>query len=190
MPASPAASPGSETRPGNAGSVRIPGDLLSSARLDVFGDSAVGVAVSIGGWLCDLSLAGWTVTANVVQPDDDRPLRILGVRSVSHGRCLPEVLRAHGEAGGALAISSALLPDSPDASADVATVLAASSHSCLWGRAPAASRGLTMRLDRYQPSAAAFAFKQRALAAGGCGAAAVRGEMMLRPAVLPAPGSR
>jgi hypothetical protein len=51
-------------------------------RLHVVAASVADVVRFAGGWLFDRSMAGWDVTVLVVDHPDDRPLKILGARTL------------------------------------------------------------------------------------------------------------
>lgn len=51
-------------------------------RLDVVATSVVDVVRFAGGWLFDRAMAGWDVTVLLTDHRDDRPLQILGARTL------------------------------------------------------------------------------------------------------------
>jgi hypothetical protein len=116
-----------------------------------------------GGWLFDLSMAGWDVI--VLGPSDDpRPLRILGARAVdpkaatapAPGQSWPE----------AVAVDAGLYASNERVRAVVKKILdAGTTEVRLWwdDAAPAPERG--RRVIQHRLSLAAQAFKAQALAA-------------------------
>ena len=51
-------------------------------RLDVVASNVVDVVRFAGGWLFDRAMAGWDVTVLIADDADDRPLQILGARTL------------------------------------------------------------------------------------------------------------
>ena len=54
-------------------------DALPNLRIDVLAEDAPSVVTGIGGWLCDQSMAGWTVRLLTSPAGDETALRVLGV---------------------------------------------------------------------------------------------------------------
>jgi hypothetical protein len=133
-------------------------------RLDVVAPSVIDVVRFAGGWLFDRAMAGWDVTVLVADYPDDRPLRILGARTLD----LEYALASVGERP---------RPQTLAAAADLfgcdsrvrRGVLQALDHGVtevtLWGRTLPAELNDNVGLVQHQLSAAAQAFKAQALAA-------------------------
>jgi hypothetical protein len=174
------------SRAGSGGSDarRVRGDWVTVAdyQLSVLATSVDDVVVNIGGWLCDMSLAGWSVTVTSCDASDERALRILGARVIANSSLSAALPRIVANTCGAMAISSSLLVDGPACHRQVDAALQASAHSCIWGQPGPVSDVLDLRMTRYRPSAAALAFKAQALLATGRTASpSVTTESLMRP---------
>jgi hypothetical protein len=168
----------------------LPGERPAEYRLNVFATGADEVVCGIGGWLCDLSLAGWAVTVTFRDACDDRPLRILGARvatDCSLRSALPHIV---ANTHGAMAISSALLDGASADGHSVDAALRSSRHSCVWGQPSQVPDTLELRFTRYQPSAAALAFKAQAVLAAGLGGSPIgTTEKLMRSYCIGAPST-
>jgi hypothetical protein len=126
--------------------------------------STADVVQVAGGWLCDQVLAGWDVTVVTADYEDQRALRILGVR----GRDLESALaiQVQGPCLRAIAVETGLYCSDERVHQMVrAAAEIGRTETRLWGDAWPAD--LDARADRvsHRLSAAARAFKAQALAA-------------------------
>jgi len=135
-------------------------------RLAVLGADEPDVVCAAGGLLYDRSMTGWDVTVYLAELTDDRPFRILGVRtelfddasSLSHESHSPEAIMA-----------SARLYDENDA---VRGQFRQESRSdctemAIWGGDWPTALGPGVRRVEHRLSAAARAFKMQAMIAAG-----------------------
>ena len=116
-----------------------------------------------GGWLCDQALAGWDVTVVTADHEDQRALRILGVR----GRDLESALAApvQGSCLHAVAVQAELYGSDERVRQMVRAAAEARTDIRLWGDAwPDDFEAVADRVS-HRLSAAARAFKAQALAA-------------------------
>ena len=132
-------------------------------RLDVVATTVAEAVRFAGGWLFDRVMAGWDVTVIVANRDDDRPLQILGATAVDLETVLAS--QEHQQLPQTLAVGTDLF----ESDARVRDgVLKALDHGLtevtLWGET---WPGDLDNVDsvQHQLSAAARAFKARALAA-------------------------
>lgn len=135
-----------------------------------------------GGWLCDQALAGWDVTVVTADHEDQRALRILGVR----GRDLESALAApvQGPCLHAIAVQAELYGADERVRQLVRNAAEAGRTEIrLWGNAWPAD--LEVRADRvsHRLSAAARAFKAQALAAEAAAAGPADTEEFRRGAI-------
>ncbi|WP_260751525.1 hypothetical protein [Mycobacterium sp. SMC-8] len=145
--------------------VRIAGETLRTYDLTVFAADVDGVVGAAGGWLCDRARAGWQVTVTIPPGHDTRALRILGV-DVEVQESLLEALC--GTAGAAVAMDARVLRENAGLRAEMSALAdTARAEITVWG--DAGSFGPDGRFDRvrHRLSAAARAFKSRALQTTG-----------------------
>jgi hypothetical protein len=133
-------------------------------RLDVVAASVLDVVRFAGGWLFDRAMAGWDVTVLVADHPDDRPLQILGARTLDLEYALASV-------------ETRPRPQALAAAADLfgcdsrvrQGVLQALDHGVtevtLWGQIWPAELDDSVGLVQHRLSMAAQTFKARALAA-------------------------
>ncbi|MBX9639422.1 MAG: hypothetical protein K2X97_06740 [Mycobacteriaceae bacterium] len=133
-------------------------------RLDVVASSVGDVVTFAGGWLFDRSMAGWDVTVLLTDHPDDRPLHILGAKTLD----LETVLGAVGThpRPQALAAAADLLGSDPRVRTGV---LQALDHGVtevtLWGTTWPAELDDSVGRVQHKLSMAAQTFKAKALAA-------------------------
>jgi hypothetical protein len=187
-PADPIAAVGSGLAADECGSKRrdTRGVAETQFELNALAVSASDVVAHVGGWLCDLSLAGWTVTVTLGKDCDDTPLRILGARTHIEPLLRSGISGFIGESTGVLAISSGLLTDPATDAETVRNALRVNDHSCVWGAPALLPDPLQLRSERYLPSAAALTFKTHALLAAGVDAGPVTTTEMLQRLASPA----
>ena len=137
-------------------------------RLDVVASNVIDVVRFAGGWLFDRAMAGWDVTVLVADHPDDRPLQILGARTLD----LEEVLGAIDSGA-----ETRPRPHALAAAADLfgcdsrvrQGVLQALDHGVtevtLWGESWPSELDDSVGLVQHRLSTAAQIFKTRALAA-------------------------
>ncbi|OBK97927.1 hypothetical protein A5645_05445 [Mycobacterium asiaticum] len=133
-------------------------------RLDVVASSMVDVVRFAGGWLFDRAMAGWDVTVLLTDHPDDRPLHILGARTLDLESALASVgTRPRPQA---LAAAADLLGSDPRVRTGV---LQALDHGVtevtLWGRTWPAELDDSVGRVQHRLSRAAQTFKAKALAA-------------------------
>lgn len=129
----------------------------------VVAPSTVEVVRSTGGWLFDLTLAGWDVAVLVPDHADSRPLQILGARTVDPSSATP--LRDTGRWPEALAVDAELYAANAGVQELVRDALAQCVEVRLWdGDAPPDSPVGTATIQ-HRLSIAARAFKAQALEA-------------------------
>ncbi|QLL06792.1 hypothetical protein [Mycobacterium vicinigordonae] len=133
-------------------------------RLDVVASSVADVVTFAGGWLFDRSMAGWDVTVLLTDHPDDRPLHILGAKTLDLDSALASVqTRPRPQA---LAAAADLIGSDPRVRAGV---LQALDHGVteviLWGKTWPAELDDSVGRVQHQLSMAAREFKARALAA-------------------------
>jgi hypothetical protein len=133
-------------------------------RLDVVASNVVDVVKFAGGWLFDRAMAGWEVTVLLTDHPDDRPLHILGAKTLDLESALASVeTRPRPQA---LAAAADLLGSDPRVRAGV---LQALDHGVtevtLWGKTWPAELDDSVGRVQHQLSTAAQIFKAKALAA-------------------------
>jgi hypothetical protein len=133
-------------------------------RLDVVASNVVDVVKFAGGWLFDRAMAGWEVTVLLTDHPDDRPLHILGAKTLDLESVLASVeTRPRPQA---LAAAADLLGSDPRVRAGV---LQALDHGVtevtLWGKTWPAELDDSVGRVQHQLSTAAQTFKAKALAA-------------------------
>jgi len=133
-------------------------------RLDVVASNVIDVVRFAGGWLFDRAMAGWDVTVLIADNPDDRPLQILGARTLDLEVALqsPET-RPRPQA---LAAAADLFGCDPRVRQGV---LQALDHGVtevtLWGETWPAELDDCVGLVQHRLSMAAQIFKAQALAA-------------------------
>jgi len=133
-------------------------------RLDVVAPSVLDAVRCAGGWICDRVMAGWEVTVLVDSDDDLRPLQILGAETLD----LESVLEAwedrpHPQT---VAVAADLFDRDPRVLAHVRNALdQGATEVTLWGERLPAELDHSVDSAQHHLSAAARAFKARALAA-------------------------
>jgi hypothetical protein len=133
-------------------------------RLDVVAASVVDVVRFAGGWLFDRAMAGWDVTVLLADLADDRPLQILGARTMDLEHALASVdTRPRPQA---LAAAADLFGCDSQVRQGV---LQALDHGVtevtLWGQTWPAELDDSVGLVQHRLSSAAQIFKGQALAA-------------------------
>ncbi|MGO4443911.1 hypothetical protein AB4Z42_11210 [Mycobacterium sp. 2YAF39] len=133
-------------------------------RLDVVAPTVLDAVRCAGGWIYDRVTAGWDVTVLIGSDDDLRPLQILGAQTLDLGSVLEEWEdRPHPQT---VAVAADLFDRDPRVLAHVRNALEqGATEVTLWGeRVPAELDG-SVDSAAHHLSAAARAFKARALAA-------------------------
>ena len=127
----------------------------------VIGAEIGDVVDSVGGWMCDMAMAGWHVHVATLQADDVRPLQILGGRP-QVADTMPRSLA--GTEPAVVAVCARVFADNPKLQK---SVLAARGDWDLifWGQADIGAFGEALTPVSYQPSTLAKAFKHHASAA-------------------------
>lgn len=78
-------------------------DEFPRYRVDVVAPNVAETVQSVGGWVFDMAMAGWDVRVLVPGDVDDRPLRILGARTVGQPTSMgpadvpPDIIAVHGD---------------------------------------------------------------------------------------------
>lgn len=153
-------------------------------RLDVVASSVVDVVKFAGGWLFDRSMAGWDVTVLLTDHPDDRPLHILGARTLD----LESVLASLGThpRPQALAAAADLLGSDPRVRTGV---LQALDHGVtevtLWGTTWPAELDDSVGRVQHRLSMAAQTFKAKALAAAAVPVGSVGTVETFRSGLMP-----
>jgi hypothetical protein len=133
-------------------------------RLDVVASSVIDVVRFAGGWLFDRAMAGWDVTVLVADHPDDRPLHILGARTID----LENALASAGTRPRPQALAAAADLFGCDSRVRRG-VLQALDHGVtevtLWGETWPAELDDSVGLVQHRLSTAAQTFKAQALAA-------------------------
>jgi len=133
-------------------------------RLDVVAPSVLDAVKFAGGWVYDRVMAGWDVTVLVANDDDVRPLKILGADTLD----LESVLgnweeRPHPQT---VAVAADLFDRDPRVLQHVRNALdQGATEVTLWGERLPAELDSSVDSVQHQLSAAARAFKAKALAA-------------------------
>lgn len=152
-------------------------------RLDVVASSVVDVVRFAGGWLFDRSMAGWDVTVLLTDHPDDRPLHILGAKTLD----LESVLASVGThpRPQALAAAADLLGSDPRVRTGV---LQALDHGVtevtLWGTTWPAELDDSVGRVQHRLSMAAQTFKAKALAAAAVPAESVANVETFRSGLM------
>ena len=135
-------------------------------RLDVVAPTVHDAVRYAGGWVYDRVMAGWDVTVLVGADEDVRPLTILGARTLD----LESVLEAwqdrpHPQT---VAVAAEMFERDPRVLAHVRTALdQGATEVSLWGERLPAELDSSVDSAEHHLSAAARAFKAKALAAAG-----------------------
>lgn len=155
-------------------------------RLDVVASSVIDVVTFAGGWLFDRAMAGWDVTVLLTDHPDDRPLHILGARTLDLETALASVGSRHRPQ--ALAAAADLIGSDPRVRSGV---LLALDHGVtevtLWGRTWPAELDDSVGAVQHRLSMAAQMFKGRALAAAGSAATPVGPTETFRSGLMACP---
>jgi hypothetical protein len=149
-------------------------------RLDVVAPTVSDAVRYAGGWIYDRVMAGWDVTVLVGGDDDLRPLQILGAETLSLGSVLADWEgRPHPQT---VAVAADLFDRDPRVLTHVRNALdAGTTEVTVWGEELPAELDRSVDSAQHHLSAAARAFKARALAAADDpGAAAVGGTERFR----------
>lgn len=139
-------------------------------RLDVVAPTVVDAVTYAGGWIYDRVMAGWDVSVLVGGADDIRPLTILGADVLD----LEGVLEAwrdrpHSQT---IAVAANLIDGDPRVLFHVRNALEqGGTEVAVWGERVPAELDSSVDSVEHRLSAAARAFKARALAAAGAPAA-------------------
>ncbi len=133
-------------------------------RLDVVAPSVVDAVRYAGGWIYDRVMAGWDVTVLVGGDDDLRPLQILGAETLELESVLADWEdRPHPQT---VAVAADLFDRDPRVLAHVRNALdQGATEVTLWGERLPAELDHSVDSAQHHLSAAARAFKARALAA-------------------------
>ncbi|WP_235733994.1 hypothetical protein [Mycolicibacterium austroafricanum] len=145
--------------------VRISGETLHTYDLRVVAADVGGVVAAAGGWLCDRVRAGWDVTVLGPPGHDVRALTILGV-CVDAGESAAE--EPGLDSAAAIAIDARVLSGDEQLRDDVLRLVdTARAEITVWGGSALLGADGRFSRVRHRLSAAARAFKARALEATG-----------------------
>jgi hypothetical protein len=134
-------------------------------RLTVIASSTADVVRSAGGWLFDRARAGWDIDVLCAQPDDPRPLAILGATASALEDGFPAAIRTAAREG-ALAVGVDMLRSDSRVRAEVVKLVRSGlTDITVWGEASPPELGRAVNPLHHQISTAARAFKSCALAA-------------------------
>ncbi len=133
-------------------------------RLDVVAPTVLDAVKYAGGWIYDRVMAGWDVTVLIGNDDDLRPLQILGADTLDLESALAEwEIRPHPQT---VAVAADLFDRDPRVLAHVRNALdQGATEVTLWGERLPAELDHSVDSAQHHLSAAARAFKARALAA-------------------------
>lgn len=141
--------------------VRVSGEILHTYDLTVIAQDVDSVVASAGGWLCDRMRAGWQVTALVPAGHDVRALTILGVRAESVASVV-DTLR--GLSAVAVAVDARILRHDERLRRELLRLVDAKRvEITLWGESALFGSDARFERVRHRLSAAARAYKSRAL---------------------------
>ena len=132
-------------------------------RLDVVAPTVIDAVKYAGGWIYDRVMAGWDVTVLVGSDEDVRPLTVLGARTME----LESVLEAWQERPHpqTVAVAAEMFERDPRVLAHVHNALdQGATEVTLWGERLPAELDHSVDSAQHHLSAAARAFKARALA--------------------------
>jgi hypothetical protein len=145
--------------------VRVSGEILHTYDLVVFAPDVDSVVASAGGWLCDRARAGWQVTVLMPEGHDARALTILGVR-VGAVQSVAATLR--GLSAAAVAIDARILRGDEQVRRELLRhVDGKRAEITLWGASTMFESDGRFERVQHRLSAAAAAFKARALRTAG-----------------------
>lgn len=156
-------------------------------RLDVVAPNVADAVAFAGGWLFDRVMAGWDVTVLVGDPLEDRPLQVLGARTLD----LESALRSVGSRPEpqSLAVAADLFGSDTRVRDGVLDALDhGATEVTLWGDTESAELDRSVDAVHHRLSAAARVFKARALVAAAADASVApietfRSAMTLRRSV-------
>ena len=133
-------------------------------RLDVVAPTALDAVRCAGGWIYDRVMAGWDVTVLIGSKDDLRPLHILGAQTLDLQAVLDQWEdRPHPQT---VAVAADLFDRDPRVLQHVRNALEqGATEVTLWGESLPAELDGSVDSAQHHLSAAARAFKSRALAA-------------------------
>ena len=133
-------------------------------RLDVVAPTVLDAVQYAGGWVYDRVMAGWDVTVLVANDDDVRPLKILGADTLDLESVLEDwEERPHPQT---VAVAAELFDRDPRVLQHVRNALdQGATEVTLWGERLPAELDSSVDSAQHQLSAAARAFKAKALAA-------------------------
>jgi hypothetical protein len=133
-------------------------------RLDVVAPTVLDAVQYAGGWVYDRVMAGWDVTVLVANDDDVRPLKILGADTLDLESVLEDwEKRPHPQT---VAVAAELFDRDPRVLQHVRNALdQGATEVTLWGERLPAELDSSVDSAQHQLSAAARAFKAKALAA-------------------------
>ncbi|BBZ01587.1 hypothetical protein MCHIJ_10240 [Mycolicibacterium chitae] len=138
-------------------------------QLTVVASSVLEAVTTSGGWLFDRVMAGWEVNVLLPDPDDVRPLSILGARAFALETTLAE---SQGHEPQGLAVSAQMFARDERIGRQVRTALRrGDTEVTFWGAELPAGVGYRAVVVEHQLTAAAHAFKNRALALAAAPAA-------------------
>lgn len=131
-------------------------------RLTVLGRTVADTVTSVGGFLCDHSMAGWRVQVHLEDPADQQPLRVLGVTATALEQV---VVRPASEEWPDVVLIAADLFATQDRIRRHASVahLKSSTQVAMWGGEPDFVPSAEWLPSEYRLSYAARAFKARAV---------------------------
>ena len=133
-------------------------------QLDVVASSVADVVTSSGGWLFDQVMAGWEVNVLVPDFEDVRPLHILGARAFDLESTLAAT-RKRTRRPQTMAVATDVFGRDDRVSQDVLSALRkGSTEVVFWGTQSPTRVGRVVTAVEYPLTAAAQAFKSRALA--------------------------
>ncbi|MCV7283420.1 hypothetical protein H7J88_27660 [Mycolicibacterium flavescens] len=135
-------------------------------RLDVVAPTVVDAVTYAGGWIYDRVMAGWDVTVLVGGDEDVRPLTILGADTLELQSVLADWEgRPHPQT---VAVAANLIDRDPRVLQHVRNALEhGGTEVTLWGERVPADLDSSVDSVEHHLSAAARAFKTKALAAAG-----------------------
>jgi hypothetical protein len=135
-------------------------------RLDVVAADVADVVLFAGGWLFDRTMAGWDVTVLVADHPDERPLQILGAKTLDLEYAMATV--GHRPPPQTLAAAADLCGCDSRVRRGVLQALdQGATEVTLWGQSWPIELDSHVGLVEHRLSAAAQAFKAQALAAAG-----------------------
>jgi hypothetical protein len=155
-------------------------------RLDVVASNVIDVVRFAGGWLFDRAMAGWDVTVLIADNPDDRPLQILGARTLD----LEDALESAATRPRPQALAAAADLFGCDSRVRQG-VLQALDHGVtevtLWGETWPAELDDSVGLVQHRLSMAAQTFKAQALAAAASPESSIGHTETFRSGLLTCP---